>query len=152
MTTDPKKHQPNPDAAAPHAGGAAPQQAAGQAAAQPGDGTARAGEGTATENHKATGTSQGKAKEKKTYPWWVEMPIILVATMLILGMFNIFVGRLYLIPSESMEPTLHGCEGCTNDRIFVNKLAYLGGKEPKPGDVVVFVGEDSWNTTYVSQR
>ena len=152
MTTDPKKHQPNPDAAAPHAGGAAPQQAAGQTAAQPGDGTARAGEGTVTENHKTTDTSQDKAKEKKTYPWWVEMPIILVATMLILGMFNIFVGRLYLIPSESMEPTLHGCEGCTNDRIFVNKLAYLGGKEPKPGDVVVFVGEDSWNMTYVSQR
>ncbi|MBC2681777.1 signal peptidase I [Corynebacterium anserum] len=91
-------------------------------------------------------------KEKKTYPWWVEIPIIVVVTLLILGAFNTFVGRLYLIPSESMEPTLHGCAGCTPDRIFVNKMAYLGGKTPKPGDVVVFVGEESWNSEYVSQR
>src|SRR5699024_9962667 len=137
--------------AAPHAGGAAPQQAAGQTAAQPGDGTARAGKGTATENHKATGKSQDKAKEKKTYPWWVEMPIILVATMPILGMFNIFVVRLYLIPSGSMERSLHGCEACSNDRIFVNKLAYLGGEERNRGDVDVFVGDGSWRATYASQ-
>ena len=51
-----------------------------------------------------------------------------------------------------MEPTLHGCEGCTGDRIFVNKLAYRFGGDPEPGDVVVFVGPDSWNDKYVSQR
>ena len=98
------------------------------------------------------GGSGAEKKEPKTYPWWVEIPIILVVTMLILGMFNIVVGRLYLIPSESMEPTLQGCHGCSNDRIFVNKLAYRGSKEPQQGDVVVFVGTDSWNTSYVSQR
>lgn len=80
------------------------------------------------------------------------MPIIILVTLLVLGAFNTFVGRMYLIPSESMQPTLHGCAGCTPDRIFVNKLAYAGDKEPQAGDVVVFVGEDSWNTTYVSQR
>lgn len=91
-------------------------------------------------------------KDKKSYPWWVEIPIIIVVTLLILGAFNTFVGRLYLIPSESMQPTLHGCAGCTPDRIFVNKLAYGEGESPKPGEVVVFVGEESWNTSYVSQR
>ena len=35
-----------------------------------------------------------------------------------------FVARPYLIPSESMEPTLHGCAGCTGDRIMVDKLTY----------------------------
>ncbi|WP_257821671.1 signal peptidase I [Corynebacterium sp. zg254] len=91
-------------------------------------------------------------KKKKTYPWWVEMPIIIVVTLLVLGAFNTFVGRMYLIPSESMEPTLHGCAGCTPDRIFVNKLAYVGNNKPKPGEVVVFVGEDSWNWNYTTQR
>lgn len=91
-------------------------------------------------------------KTKKTYPWWVEIPIIVVVTLLILGAFNTFVGRLYLIPSESMQPTLHGCAGCTPDRIFVNKMAYGGDKTPHPGDVVVFVGTEAWNTEYVSQR
>ncbi|MGV0397642.1 signal peptidase I [Corynebacterium suicordis] len=90
--------------------------------------------------------------EKKTYPWWVEMPIIIVVTLLLLGAFNTFVGRMYLIPSESMEPTLHGCAGCEPDRIFVNKLAYGDGESPEPGEVVVFVGTDSWNTEYTTQR
>lgn len=93
-----------------------------------------------------------KKKQKKTYPWWVEMPIIILITMLVLGAFNNFVGRMYLIPSESMEPTLHGCHGCTPDRIFVNKLAYRGDKSPEPGDVIVFVGTESWNEEYVSRR
>lgn len=98
------------------------------------------------------GASPKKKKEKKTYPWWVEMPIIILVTMLVLGAFNNFVGRMYLIPSESMEPTLHGCVGCTPDRIFVNKLAYRGDKMPDPGDVVVFVGTESWNEEYTSRR
>ena len=35
-----------------------------------------------------------------------------------------FIARPYLIPSESMEPTLHGCAGCVGDRIMVDKLSY----------------------------
>ena len=35
-----------------------------------------------------------------------------------------FVARPYLIPSESMEPTLHGCPGCLGDRIMVDKVTY----------------------------
>ncbi|MEL4182752.1 signal peptidase I [Corynebacterium bovis] len=89
---------------------------------------------------------------KKTYPWWVEFPIIIVTALIILALFQGFVGRLYQIPSESMEPTLHGCSGCTGDRIFVSKLAYEFGGSPSPGDVVVFAGPESWNGEYVSKR
>ena len=89
---------------------------------------------------------------RRTYPWWVEFPIILVIALLLLALFNSFVGRPYLIPSESMEPTLHGCDDCEGDRIFVNKLSYSFGGEPEPGDVVVFTGPESWNDQYVSQR
>ncbi len=39
-----------------------------------------------------------------------------------------FIARPYLIPSESMEPTLHGCPpGCVGDRIMVDKVTYRFG-------------------------
>jgi signal peptidase I len=42
-----------------------------------------------------------------------------------------------------MEETLHGCAGCTGDRVLVNKVPYWFG-EPEPGDIVVFKGPDTW--------
>lgn len=62
-----------------------------------------------------------------------------------------FVARPYLIPSESMEPTLHGCPGCVGDRIMVDKVSYRFGS-PQPGDVIVFRGPPSWNYNYKSIR
>ena len=62
-----------------------------------------------------------------------------------------FVARPYLIPSESMEPTLHGCNGCIGDRIMVDKLTYRFGS-PEPGDVIVFKGPPNWNIGYKSIR
>jgi signal peptidase I len=62
-----------------------------------------------------------------------------------------FVARPYLIPSESMEPTLHGCKGCVGDRIMVDKLTYRFGS-PEPGDVIVFKGPPNWNVGYKSIR
>lgn len=62
-----------------------------------------------------------------------------------------FVARPYLIPSESMEPTLHGCPGCVGDRIMVDKITYRFSS-PQPGDVVVFKGPPSWNHNYRSIR
>jgi signal peptidase I len=62
-----------------------------------------------------------------------------------------FVARPYLIPSESMEPTLHGCSGCVGDRIMVDKVSYRFGT-PRPGDVIVFRGPPSWNVAYRSIR
>ena len=62
-----------------------------------------------------------------------------------------FVARPYLIPSESMEPTLHGCTGCVGDRIMVDKITYRFS-EPQPGDVIVFKGPPNWNIGYKSIR
>jgi signal peptidase I len=48
-----------------------------------------------------------------------------------------FVVEPFWIPSESMEQTLHGCSGCNDDRLLVDKLSYkLHGVHR--GDVVVF--------------
>ena len=71
----------------------------------------------------------------------------LVLTFLI----QTFLARVYVIPSASMEPTLHGCPGCTNDRVLVDKLTYRF-RDPRPGDVVVFRGTDSWDSEFSSQR
>src|SRR5699024_4913461 len=63
---------------------------------------------------------------------WEAFLIIVLGFVLLIGT-QAFVGRPYVIPSASMEPTLHGCEGCTNDRIFVEKLSYYFS-DPDPGD------------------
>ncbi|WP_435870307.1 signal peptidase I [Dietzia maris] len=89
--------------------------------------------------------------EKKGQPWYIEIPLLVVIALVLVFVFQTFVGRVYQIPSESMEPTLHGCAGCTGDRIFVDKITYRFG-DPEPGDVVVFEGPDSWNEGYQSIR
>ncbi len=77
---------------------------------------------------------------------------ILVAIALILYYVMLtFVARPYLIPSESMEPTLHGCAGCVGDRIMVDKVTYRF-TSPDPGDVIVFKGPPNWNVGYKSIR
>ncbi|BCO36972.1 signal peptidase I [Mycobacterium heckeshornense] len=78
--------------------------------------------------------------------------VLLVAIAMVLYYVMLtFVARPYLIPSESMEPTLHGCSGCVGDRIMVDKISYRFGA-PQPGDVIVFRGPPSWNIGYRSIR
>lgn len=84
-------------------------------------------------------------------PWYIEIPVVVVITFLVIFLIQTFIGRVYVIPSASMEPTLHGCTGCTGDRIFVEKVSYYAS-DPEPGDVIVFAGTDSWNESFVSTR
>ncbi|AZA13873.1 Signal peptidase I [Corynebacterium choanae] len=90
-------------------------------------------------------------KQRKEQPWYIEIPLVILITLVLVAVMQTFIGRLYVIPSQSMEPTLHGCAGCTGDRIFVDKVTY-DFTDPEPGDVVVFRGPPSWNTNYVSTR
>ena len=57
-----------------------------------------------------------------------------------------FVARPYLIPSESMAPTLN-----PGDRVMVNKFKYHLGP-PQPGDVIVFTAPPEWSLGYQSIR
>lgn len=95
--------------------------------------------------------SSEPVNEKKKRPAWVEYLVTFVVAILLLGLFNTFIGRLYQIPSESMEPTLVGCENCTDDRIFVDKVSYRFS-DVDQDDVVVFTGTGAWNEDYVSTR
>ena len=66
-----------------------------------------------------------------------EGAILVAIAVLIYYVMLTFVARPYLIPSESMQPTLNGCKGCVGDRIMVDKLTYRFS-DPEPGDVIVF--------------
>jgi len=58
---------------------------------------------------------------------------------------------MYAIPSGSMEQTLHGCPGCDNDRVLVDKLTYRFS-DPAPGDVIVFALRRRGRTPSWSRR
>ncbi len=93
------------------------------------------------------------AKKKRKSSFWRELPILVITALMLTFLIQTFLARVYVIPSASMEPTLHGCPGCTNDRVLVDKLTYRL-RDPRPGDVVVFRGPDSWgnNIEFSSPR
>ncbi|MGY1694883.1 MULTISPECIES: signal peptidase I [unclassified Geodermatophilus] len=72
-----------------------------------------------------------------------ELPVLLVVAFVLALLVKTFLAQAFFIPSGSMEQTLHGCPGCTGDRVLVNKVPYWFG-DPEPGDIVVFQGPDTW--------
>jgi signal peptidase I len=85
-------------------------------------------------------------KVRKKYPFWMELPVLLAVALLFTFLVQTFVARVYVIPSGSMEQTLHGCTGCTDDRIVVDRVVY-DFSAVTPGDVVVFKGPQGWDQT-----
>jgi signal peptidase I len=65
--------------------------------------------------------------------------------LLLTFLIQTFLAKVYVIPSGSMETTLHGCTNCKNDRVLVDKITYRFSA-PERGDVVVFRGPDSWSS------
>ncbi|MEV0704404.1 signal peptidase I [Saccharopolyspora sp. NPDC050389] len=84
-----------------------------------------------------------KPKGKKKGSFWRELPILIVTALVLTVLIQAFLARVYVIPSQSMEQTLHGCTGCNNDRVLVDKITYRFS-DPEPGDVVVFRGPQPW--------
>jgi signal peptidase I len=96
-------------------------------------------------------TEDNNPKSKREKSTVREAAILIAIAVILYYLMLTFVARPYLIPSESMEPTLHGCMGCTGDRIMVDKVTYDFGS-PKPGDVIVFKGPPVWDIGYKSIR
>jgi signal peptidase I len=99
------------------------------------------GEPITVDGDKAADKAQ-KPKRKKA-PWW-ELPALAAFAILIAVLVKSFLIQPFYIPSQSMEKTLHGCPGCSGDRILVNKLIY-DFRDPHPGDIVVFNAPNGWN-------
>ncbi len=74
----------------------------------------------------------------------LELPVLLVVAIAIAIVLKTFVVQPFYIPSQSMEQTLHGCPGCTGDRILVFKPVFRI-RDPHPGDVVVFRAPHDWD-------
>lgn len=62
----------------------------------------------------------------------------LAAAFVLMGLVLSLVAKPYVVPSSSMEDTLH-----PGDRVLVFRLAYVGS-EPETGDVIVFDADDTW--------
>ncbi len=71
--------------------------------------------------------------------WGLTIALAFVAVLI----FQAEVAKPYVIPSPSMEPTLHcarpvnGCEGRLADRVIANRLVYRF-QAPRRGEIVVF--------------
>jgi signal peptidase I len=95
----------------------------------------------------AAGPRRGRrgrgAGEKKKGSLLRELPVLLVVAFVLALLVKTFLVQAFFIPSGSMETTLHGCTGCTGDRVLVNKVPYWF-HDPEPGDIVVFKGPDTW--------
>lgn len=89
------------------------------------------------------GDDRRRKKAKKKGSFWKELPILIVVALVLTFLIQTFIARVYIIPSGSMEQTLHGCTGCTGDRILVDKVVY-NFSDPSPGDVVVFRAPNGW--------
>jgi signal peptidase I len=97
-----------------------------------------------TESEAAGTESRRRRKPRKPRSFLRELPILIGVALLLALLIQTFVARVFVIPSESMEETLHGCPGCYGDRVLVDKLVYDFG-DPEPGEVVVFKRPGTWN-------
>ncbi len=113
------------------------------------DGAAALSADTETDADTDADTEQESGKKKRGA--LREFAILITVAVVLYYVMLTFIARPYLIPSESMEPTLHGCNGCVGDRIMVDKLTYRFSS-PEPGDVVVFKGPPNWSIGYKSIR
>ena len=66
--------------------------------------------------------SRGGKRRRSTF--WKELPILVVVALVLTFLIQTFIAKVYVIPSGSMETTLHGCTGCQNDRVLVDKITY----------------------------
>jgi signal peptidase I len=84
-----------------------------------------------------------RPKQHKKAPWW-ELPVLIAVAIAVAVVIKTFLIQPFYIPSESMEKTLHGCPGCSGDRVLVNKLI-LDIRDPHPGDIIVFRAPANWD-------
>jgi signal peptidase I len=68
--------------------------------------------------------------------------VTLLIAALAAVLLRVFIVQPYYIPSASMEPTLHGCPGCNDDHVLVDKISY-DVHSVRVGDIVVFHKPDN---------
>jgi signal peptidase I len=82
---------------------------------------------------------------KRNRSFWRELPVLIVVALAIALLVKTFVVQAFFIPSSSMEDTL-----LIGDKVLVNKVVYHL-RPIKPGDIIVFDGEGSWNPNQAAE-
>lgn len=77
---------------------------------------------------------------KKNGSFWKELPILLIAAVVVAVLVRSFLLQTFWVPSPSMEHTLN-----VKDRVLVNKLVY-DFRDPHRGEVIVFNSPLSWRS------
>ncbi|WP_437582548.1 signal peptidase I [Paramicrobacterium sp. CJ85] len=80
-----------------------------------------------------SGVSSGVQRVSRSF--WFN----LITAFVVLALIQGFVVKLYYVPSESMEGTLH-----IGDRVLVSRLSYIGSA-PTTQDIIVFNASDAWD-------
>jgi signal peptidase I len=79
------------------------------------------------------------------YSFFRELPLLLVAAVLVAFILKTFVVQPFWVPTGSMIPTI-----MPNDRVLALKFVYRFA-EPKPGDIVVFLPPNGENKDYIKR-
>jgi signal peptidase I len=72
--------------------------------------------------------------------FWKELPILLIAAVVVALLVRTFLLQTFWVPSPSMEHTLD-----VKDRVLVNKVVY-DFRDPHRGEVIVFNSPESWRS------
>ncbi len=83
--------------------------------------------------------------ESSLYSFFRELPLLLVAAVLIAFLLKAFVIQPFWIPTGSMIPTI-----MPGDRVLALKFVYKF-KDPEPGDIVVFLPPNGDNRDYIKR-
>jgi signal peptidase I len=75
---------------------------------------------------------------RQQMPWWQELILLVLIAICLAAVLRTFLLESFLIPSASMDNTLH-----VGDRVAVNKVVY-DFTDPSRGSVVVFRGPRNW--------
>lgn len=89
-----------------------------------------------------SGRTLKRSQPKKQTSLYKELPILVIVAVGLAFLIKSLFVQAFFIPSASMEKTLHGCPGCTGDRVLVNKLVY-DFRDPHRGEIVVFNGKNT---------
>jgi signal peptidase I len=84
-------------------------------------------------------TKSRPRRRKRKHSFWIELPVLIVAALILSLVIKTYVVQAFYIPSGSMQNTL-----AIGDRILINKVVYRFRGIAR-GDIVVFNGDGSWN-------
>ena len=90
-------------------------------------------------------TSYETEEPREDRPFWLELLLTIVGTLIIAILIRVFIAETYEVPSGSMLETIQ-----LGDR-FVGEKVSLHFEDPKPGDIITFNDPDGSGVTLIKR-